>query len=922
LINNESQNLTQQENNKMIIIDGNSLLNRAFYALPPLKTKDGRHTNAIYGFLTMTFRMLEEYNPGYFAVAFDLRKPTFRHKEFKEYKAGRKKMPSELRQQIQPLKDILDALNVYRIEVEGFEADDIIGTVVTQGEQQGMETLVVTGDKDALQLASDTTKIIFTKRGISNIEIYDADKVKEETGVTPKAFIDLKGLMGDSSDNIPGIPGVGEKTALKLLQEFGTVENLIANTDQISGDKLREKVERNQDKAILSKRLATIVRYMPMDIDFLKLKRRKIYLEEAVKIFKDYEFHSLMKKIRARAEEGSSIEEEVTKALGEDVSSSEDYKVLEVQDENSFKELQNAIQEYLKTSKKLGMYSLTKGEALTKDEILALSLVTKENNVYIIDLATFSSALKKEFWVWFKMIIEREKIELVAHNSKSEILHLKNHRINLNYVVFDTMIAEYLINPNKSGYDLEDLVLEYTGTNIKSKEAFLGKGKKQISFQDLEQEDFSSYLQGRVLHLFSLKSFMEDKLREYKLNDLHQNVEIPLIEVLAGMEYQGILADKELLKELQKSYEEKIDNLTKTIYNLAGETFNINSPKQLGTILFDKLNLPPMKKTKTGYSTNVEVLEKLKDKHDIIERILEYRQITKLKNTYIDGLLKIINPITGRIHSHFMQTVASTGRISSTEPNLQNIPIRMEMGRQLRKVFVAKENSIFISADYSQIELRVLAHMSEDENLIDSFLRNEDIHTRTAAEIFDVEFDEVTSDMRSNAKAVNFGIVYGISDYGLSENLGINRKKAQDYIDNYFRKYPGVKSYMDKTVEFAKEFGYVTTLLNRRRYLPDIHARNYNLRSFAERTAMNTPIQGSAADIIKIAMIQVFKKLDEQNLEGKLLLQVHDELIVEAPEKEIDQVKAIIRSSMEDAMDLKVPLKIDMSQGKCWYDLK
>jgi len=920
LSNRNNQDHIQQENNKMIIIDGNSLLNRAFYALPPLKTRDGRHTNAIYGFLTMTFRMLEEYNPGYFAVAFDLKKPTFRHKEFKEYKAGRKKMPPELREQIQPLKEILDALNVYRIEIEGFEADDIIGTVVTQGEERGLETLVVTGDKDALQLASDTTKIIFTKRGISNIEIYDADKVKEETGVTPKNFIDLKGLMGDSSDNIPGIPGVGEKTALKLLLEFGTVENLIANIDKISGDKLREKVENNQEKAILSKRLATIVRYMPMDIDFSQLKRKRIHLDEAVKAFKDYEFHSLMKKIRS--EEDSSVEDEVTKALEGSVKPQEEYTAVEIRDEKGIEELKQSLEKDLKDSKKLGIFTLTNGEALTEDEILAVSLVTKSNNIYIIDLKEFDPKVKDMFWTWFKDITKQGQLGFVAHNIKNDILHLKNHGINLSNVAFDTMIAEYLINPNKSGYDLEDLVLEYAGANIKSKEAFLGKGKKQISFQELEQEDFSSYLKDRVKYLFSLKTSMEQKLQEYKLEDLQKNVEIPLIEVLAGMEYQGISADKELLQELQEKYEEKIDNLTKTIYNLAGEEFNINSPKQLGTILFDKLDLPPIKKTKTGYSTNVEVLEKLKNKHDIIDKILEYRQITKLKNTYIDGLLKIINPTTKRIHSHFMQTVASTGRISSTEPNLQNIPIRLEMGRQLRKVFVAKDQAIFIAADYSQIELRVLAHMSKDENLINSFLRDEDIHTRTAAEIFDVDFNEVNSDMRSNAKAVNFGIVYGIGDYGLSENLGISRKKAQDYIDNYFRKYPGVKAYMDKTVEFAKEKGYVTTLLNRRRYLPDIHARNFNLRSFAERTAMNTPIQGSAADIIKIAMIQVYKKLEEQKLQAKLLLQVHDELIVEAPEKEADQVRVIIRSSMEEAMDLKVPLKIDMSQGKSWYDLK
>ncbi len=907
------------DNKKMIIIDGNSLLNRAYYALPPLKTKDGRFTNAIYGFLTMTFRMLEEYDPSYLAVAFDLKKPTFRHKEYKEYKAGRKKMPPELREQIEPLKEILDALNIYRIEIEGFEADDIIGTVVTQGEEADLEPIVVTGDKDALQLASDKTKIIFTKRGISNIEVYDEKKVKEETGVTPEAFIDLKGLMGDSSDNIPGIPGVGEKTARKLLEQFGSVENLIANTDQISGDKLREKVEKNQDKAILSKRLATIVRMMPIDIDFSELKRKKIDREEAVKAFKDLEFHSLMKKIR---NEDTSDENEITNSNKEKTANKSeayiDVKVSKMQNNGDLE----ALRESLRGVKELGIFSLTVGKELTKDEIFALSLLLNDKSLYIISLEDSPGEQKEKFWNWFKGLVEDKEISLVGHNLKKEILHLKNHSIDPANIGFDTMIGEYLINPNKSGYDLEDLVLEYVGDSIRGKEGYLGKGKKQIGFAELEQKDLHQYLEDHVKYVFSLKEQIQKKLSEYDLEELNRSVEIPLIEVLAGMEYCGISVNKDLLLELQEKYEEKIDNVTGTIYNLAGESFNINSPKQLGNILFDKLDLPPIKKTKTGYSTNVEVLEKLKDKHEIIEEILEYRQITKLKNTYIDGLLKIINPVTGKIHSHFMQTVASTGRISSTDPNLQNIPIRLEMGRQLRKVFIAEEDSTFVSADYSQIELRVLAHMSEDENLLNSFHRDEDIHTRTAAEIFDVDFNEVTSEMRSNAKAVNFGIVYGISDYGLSENLGISRKKAQDYIDNYFKKYPKVKSYMDNTVAFAKEKGYVTTLLNRRRYLPDIHARNFNVRSFAERTAMNTPIQGSAADIIKIAMIQVYQKLKEQQLKARLLLQVHDELIVEAPMDEVDKVRKIIRDSMEDAMDLKVPLKIDMAQGKSWYDLK
>lgn len=904
--------MTKKEENRMIIIDGNSLMNRAFYALPPLTNKEGQHTNGIYGFMTMVFRMLEEYQPSHFAVAFDLKKPTFRHKEYKEYKAGRKKMPPELRDQFEPLKEVLDALGIYRLEFEGFEADDIIGTVAKQGEDRGMDIFIVTGDKDALQLATEKTKIIFTKRGISNIDIYDAKEVMEKIGVSPKGFIDLKGLMGDSSDNIPGIPGVGEKTALKLLKEFESVENLVERTSEISGKKLRDKVEANREKAVLSKRLATIVTNMPIDIDFDQLERKPMETEKALEIFKKLEFHSLMKKIR-----GEILDEE-SHGFSAKKETAESFSMKRVEEQKDFIELFHKFSE----EKDIVLFSETAGDDTRGGDIAYIAIAMKGEMGYFIEYGDLSEEQQKNFWSGLKHVLDQGEVILHGYHLKNEVIHLKHRGIKDVPLGFDLMIAEYLIEPNKSGYDLEDLVLEYLGESIKTREEVLGKGKQAREMIGVTGEERLDFYRDRIRWIMPLKEKIEERLKEMELYELYEQVEKPLIEVLANMEYDGIHGDRGQLEELQIVYQEKVETLTKTIYELADEEFNINSPKQLGTILFDKLGLPPIKKTKTGYSTNMEVLEKLKGKHKIIEKILEYRQITKLKSTYIDGLLKIIHPVTGKIHSNFNQTVTATGRISSTEPNLQNIPIKLEMGRKLRKVFIPEEGKEFISADYSQIELRVLAHMSGDENLINSFLRDEDIHTRTAAEIFNVEFNEVTSSMRGSAKAVNFGIVYGISDYGLSENLQISRKKAQEYIDNYFKKYPKVKSYMDEMVALAKEKGYVTTLLQRRRYLPDINARNFNLRSFAERTAMNTPIQGSAADIIKIAMIKVYQELEKQGLKARLILQVHDELIVEAPEDERQKVMKIIGDSMENAMDLKVPLKVDMAVGNSWYDLK
>ncbi len=886
---------------RIVIIDGNSLINRAFYALPPLTTREGQHTNAIYGFMTMLLRLLEDYNPQYIGVAFDKRAPTFRHKQYEEYKAGRKGMPQELAEQMDPLKEILDVFKIFRIELEGFEADDLIGTLAKYCENRGLESLIVTGDKDALQLASDKTKVLYTRRGISNIELYDDKKVIEELQVTPSQFIDLKGLMGDRSDNIPGIPGVGEKTALKLIKQFGSVENLVQNTDKIKGKKLKERIEENLEQAILSKKLATIVTNVPIDLDLEKLRYERVDTDKIVETFQKYEFSSLINRIVAQS---NGEAEELDNKL----------PIIRIKDLDSLKPLVDG----LKKSNNMYFKSIVSADNILENQLVAMGITSGDAKQYYIDFTQLED--RDGVLGAIKDILEDKRINKISHDLKEELLHFYPHKIDIKNLAFDTMIGEYLLDPSKRNYSIKELAAQYFGQNLKDQVELRGKGRGQIKFIDVESGELENYLCQQVQTIVKLKEAMETKLEEMELTELYYKIELPLTEVLASMEYQGIEVDRHMLQELEIEFNEMIENLTKSIYQLAGAEFNVNSPKQLSEILFEKLQLTPIRRTKTGYSTGVDVLEKLYDKHEIIPKILEYRHVAKIKTTYIDGLLNIINPITGRIHSSFNQTVTTTGRISSTEPNLQNIPIKTELGRQLRKVFRAKENHKFIDADYSQIELRVLAHISEDENLLESFQKNQDVHRRTASEIFNVPIDMVTPAMRDDAKAVNFGIIYGISDFGLSENLNISIYKAKKYIENYLNKYASVKKYMDEAIRMAKERGYVITLLNRRRYLPEITSRNYNTRSFGERMAMNTPIQGSAADIIKIAMVRVYQQLKDGGYEAQLILQVHDELIVECPNHEIDQVKSILKESMEEAIQLKVPLKVDLSLGDTWYD--
>lgn len=893
---------------RIVIIDGNSLVNRAYYALPPLITREGQYTNAIYGFTTMLLKVIDEFAPDYIGVAFDLKAPTFRHKEFTDYKLGRKKMPPELRSQIEPLKSLLDAMNVFRIEMEGFEADDLIGTLSKFCEREGIETLVVTGDRDALQLVSDHVKILFTKKGISSLEIYDEAKIMEEYGVTPLQFIDLKALMGDKSDNIPGVPGVGEKTAIKLIQEYGSAEGVIAAHEAITPPKLKEKISNHLDSITLSKRLATIVTDIPVEFDLEQLRRKEANGEALRELLAKFEFNSLLNRFTAKAEAISTTTEH------EEVKESNKEQIL-IQDMAG---LRTALGE-VKAKGAMTFKTVTTEENIVTDEIIAMAFTADGQKLYCLPFQEFA---KETLFPALKEILEDEAIEKSGHDMKKEILHFMIHGIEVKGIHFDTMIGEYLIDSGKSAYHLKELSNYYLKESIMDEEELLGKGKGRLSYGAVPYERLAQFLYQQVAATYDIIPIIRKQLKELEMEHLFYGVELPLAEVLAAMEYHGILVDQEKLKELDVEFSALINRLTEEIYQLAGVEFNINSPKQLGEILFERLELPPIKKTKTGFSTNADVLEKLKDRHEIIPKILEYRQVTKLKSTYVDGLLGIVNPVTQRIHSSFNQTVTTTGRISSTEPNLQNIPVRLEMGRQLRKVFIAPEGCQFVDADYSQIELRVLGHISGDENLIDAFQKGQDIHTRTASEIFGVPMDQVTSAMRSSAKAVNFGIVYGISDFGLGENLRISRAEAKKYIDSYLDKYHSVRDYMKEIVEIGKRQGYVLTMLNRRRYLPELQSSNFNIRSFGERMAMNTPIQGSAADIIKIAMVEVYRRLKQGNYQAKLILQVHDELIVETPHHELEAVSQLVREAMEGAVEMKVALKVDLATGDNWYDTK
>lgn len=876
----------------LVIIDGNSIINRAFYALPDLTNKQGLHTNAIYGFTNMLFKIIDKYKPTHISVAFDKKAPTFRHLEYKEYKAGRKKMPDELREQIEPLKELLDVFNINRLELEGYEADDIIGTISLKAEQEGYKVYIVTGDKDAIQLASNNTTTLITKKGVGEVEEYNFDEVMKKYEITPTQFIDLKGLMGDKSDNIPGVPGIGEVTGIKLIKEFGSIENILDNIDKLKGSQ-KKKIEENKELAVMSKRLATIVRDVPVDVNIDNLAFGDYDKSKVVEMFNELGFNSLISRLCGELDEDGQ-----TKELK--------LKVSKLADGSKFIE-------DVKKSGKIILKSVKKFGNILEKNIMNIYLSINGEEIYYIDEEQIDD---------IKDVLTSEEIRKYGYDLKEDYIALRPYDITLNNMYFDISIAEYLIDSSSSSYTYDSIAMNYFAQKLKSKEELLGKGVKARQYEDLSKEEIDNHI-GSIINLTErVIPKMEEKLNDMDMDGLFYHVEMPLVEVLGYMEYEGVMVDKDKLVELGEEFKVSIQKLENEIYKLAGEEFNINSPKQLGVILFEKLQLPVIKKTKTGYSTNAEVLEKLRDKHEIIDKITEYRQIVKLNSTYVDGLINIINPISHRIHSSFNQTITTTGRISSTEPNLQNIPVRLELGRNIRKVFIANNGCKLVDADYSQIELRVLAHMSQDEHMIDAFNHDVDIHTKTASQVFGIDIKNVTSEQRSAAKAVNFGIVYGISDFGLSQNLHIPVKEAKSYIDNYLNTYGDIKTYMDSTIEEAKEHGYVKTILNRRRYIPEINAGNVILKNLGKRLAMNAPIQGSAADIIKIAMVNVYKKLQEKNLKSKLILQVHDELIIECLEDEVDVVSKIIKDEMEHAVSMDVNLDVDLNIGDSWYETK
>ena len=864
---------------KLLILDSNSILNRAFYGVRYLSAKDGTPTNAIYGFLNILLKLIKEQEPDYICAAFDVKAPTFRHKQYEGYKAQRKPMPEGLAAQMPLAKDVLRAMGVTILEKEGYEADDIIGTVARLCEESEISCFIATGDKDDLQLASDKTKVILTvtKSGYNETIIYDDKAVKEKYHVTPTEFIDGKALMGDPSDNLPGVKGVGEKTAMSLIEKHHSIEYIYENIDDIGlKGTMLQKMKDGREMAFMSKELATINRNTPIEFNAEKC------------VFDGFENNGELYEILKRLELNSII------------------KKLDLSGVDNVKENEDIFKDF---SYQVGDKNMISGDKVT------VVLDFDGDNISSAAVGAGNNAVVLNEQDDIKELLEDDSIAKVMFDVKEAIVKL-NCRIDIKNIADDTAIAAYLVDPAKNEYTIEKLASEYFGTVIEKPEV------KQLSLLDDVETDRSEYLAKCAVALGVLNERIGDKIKENGQEKLYQEVELPLVTVLAHLEINGFLVDDHQLKEFADKLGEKIDALTNEIYMLAGEEFNINSPKQLGVILFEKLELKPVKKTKTGYATNADVLEKLRDKHPIVNFIMEYRQLAKLKSTYCDGLRAVVNPNTHRIHSVFTQTVTVTGRLSSTEPNLQNIPTRTELGREIRKMFVAKEGYVLVDADYSQIELRVLAHIANDETMINAFRNNEDIHAVTASQVLGIPLEDVTKEQRSSAKAVNFGIVYGIGEFSLAQDLHISVKEAKAYIESYLEKYHGVRNYMESIKEQAKKDGYVKTMLNRIRYIPELKSPNYNIRQFGERVALNTPIQGTAADIIKLAMVRVDNRLINEGLKSKLILQVHDELIVEAHKDEVDKVKQILSEEMQSAMELNVPLKVDMSTGHSWYDAK
>lgn len=874
---------------KILLIDGSSLIFRAFYAIRNLTTKDGVFVNGVYGFLNMYYKVLELIKPTHVFVAFDKGSKTFRHNEFADYKGTRDNAPNEITYQFGILKDLLSSMNVNYLELDEYEADDIIGTIAKLAQKEGFEVDIFTGDRDYLQLVDDNILVYLTKKGISEIKLMNTESILEEYDLSPKQLIDVKALQGDSSDNIPGVKGVGEKTALKLIQEYGNLENLYENIDNLKG-KLKENLVNEKDKAYLSRYLGEIFLRVPIERNIEDFEIKDVNYNEYLKKLEKLEFNSIINK------HFKDIKKESTVKSNQNI----DFEVI------NFSEI---------------------FEKIKNDDEISIKFFSDKGYIYRkkFYIGIYSNFNKKAYICKNFKLSDFEKfcnldIKIIGYDIKEELFFaLKNNLEFKNYE--DVMILEYLIDSNKGNYDILKVSNEFLNLEILDLKEMLGKGKNKKTFFELEEAIIFKFISQNVFAISALYDIFIEKAKENNLISLYENVEKPLVKVLADMEKTGVLVDRNKIIELNEEYSKLAYLYEQKVYELAGEVFNLNSPKQLGVILFEKIGLPVVKKTKTGYSTDVEVLEKLSKKHEIADYILKYRSLNKLISTYLDGILEYIMD-DGRVRTSFKQMITATGRLSSVDPNLQNIPIRSEEGKNIRKVFVADKNKVFIDADYSQIELRVLAHLSKDSVMIDSFKNDLDIHYKTASEVFGVPINEVTDNQRRSAKAVNFGIVYGISDYGLSKDLNITRNEARQYIDGYLNTYPSIKSYMEEIVNKAKKDGFVTTILDRKRYIPEINSKNFNIRSFGERIALNTPIQGSAADIIKLAIIKVYERLKVEKVNAKLILQIHDELIVECEESEKETVKKILKNSMENVYKLDLPLKVDICEGRNWYESK
>jgi DNA polymerase-1 len=888
---------------KLILIDGNNIIYRAFFAMPPLTNTAGQQTNAVYGFTTMLLRLLEEHKPTHIIVAFDAGKITFRHEGYEDYKGGRQKTPPELSEQFPLLKDLLRDLGVPQFEIAGYEADDIIGSISRQADEEGRQVMIVSGDKDMLQLASEHTTVALVRKGVTEVELYGPQQIREKYDLTPEQIIDLKGLMGDASDNIPGVPGVGEKTALKLLHQFGSVEGVLAGTGELKG-KMKEKLEEHADSAVMSKKLATIFREVPLEHTWEDMIFTGIKSDTAGPALAKLEFKSLLERLSLSAYApaggggGSAVEAVEAAVLDITIVSEHELEAL-----------------HAELPRITALHVESNGENPHRSEVIGVGLSSPDRHYYVpFELLKSPAAEPLRDW------LGDEKAPKSGYDLHRADLALHWQGISFAGAANDVQLAAYLLDPTEGNQNLNDLTAKYGLPRLSPDEEVFGKGAK---YKIPELDILGNHVARKSATVLGIVEKQRQELTETAMTGLFDDLEMPLSRILADMEKQGIAVNKDDLIELGREFEAQIANLVAEIYKICGTEFNLNSPKQLGEILFVKLGLPVVKKTKTGYSTDAEVLEKLAPYHDVVRLILQYRTIAKLQSTYVEGLLKEVSEQTGKVHTFYRQTIAATGRLSSQFPNLQNIPIRLEEGRKIRKVFVPSEPGwSILAADYSQIELRVLAHISGDERMKEAFLEDMDIHTKTAMDVFGVTADQVDSNMRRSAKAVNFGIVYGISDYGLSQNLGISRKEAAQFIDQYFEIFQGVRRYMDEIVLDARRQGYVTTLLERRRYLPEINAKNFNLRSFAERTAMNTPIQGTAADIIKLAMVQMDKALYERGLKSRMLLQVHDELVFEVPEDELELMKELLPEVMAGALKLSVPLKAEVSYGSNWYEAK